>query len=128
MSVSVYVPKHPPLAAVIAQGSAVVGSAASDWFGPADRSGEDFGRIVIDYEGAHYGQSNMVTFADKAVHAADRHTEHYPTVARSFVPADDVIEVGIFDGQKVIPNNDGAAALLRAWIGNDDPKELEVTR
>ena len=128
MNVSVYIPKHPPLAAVIDRGSAVIGTPASDWFPESDRSGEDFGRIVIDYEGAKYGQANMVTFADRATHAADRHSTHYPTVARSFVPADDVTEVGTFDGERVTPYNDGAAALLRAWIGSDDPKELEVTR
>lgn len=119
---NVYVPAEGS-ALGIDPGSAIVGSPSSEWFDyESDRDDE---MLVIDYEGRRYNQANMVTFADKCVHAAGRHKDHYPTVARLTVPADRVIRVATFheqierveiDGQGDEPEGNCLVKLAR-WIG-----------
>jgi hypothetical protein len=52
------------------------------------------GLIVIDYEGALYQPSNIRTWADKVLHAEDRHRQQYPTVARCAAPPEALLRVG----------------------------------
>lgn len=96
-----YVPA-PGIGTHIDAGSAIVG----------DRKG-DF--LDVHYERG--GPSNVRTFEEKIAHAAGRRTTRYPTVARSALPATDLVDVGsvAYD------------ALLRHWYINDltDPDALE---
>lgn len=82
----VYVPAPGTFLAIrIIKGSGIVGRS----LGP-----EAGGRIRIDYEGAKHNPSNIRTYEDKLFHAAGRHLQNYPTVARSWVPAEELIEIG----------------------------------
>lgn len=98
--------------------SALVGTPAREWF---DRPGNDDQDIIIDYEGNKYGAANMVTFADRAAHAADRHAQHYPTVARLAVPPSHLIVVGTFyHGWDRVEVNDGISLMhLMKWLDCD---------
>lgn len=85
-------------------------------------------RVLIDYEGNLYGASNIKTYADRLRHAAGRHTERYPTVARRFVTTIDVIQIGTFDygtGEIEIMN----PVLLAEWLEVPlvDPAELRYS-
>ena len=53
--------------------------------------------VRIYYEGALYGQVNMRTLADRAVHACGRLQQDYPTVAAKVVPREALTVVGTFD-------------------------------
>ncbi len=53
--------------------------------------------VKIYFEGALYRPENMKTLADRALHAAGRLEQDYPTVAKRFVPREALIAVGIFD-------------------------------
>lgn len=48
--------------------------------------------VVIDYEGDIYGWG--LSYRERLAHAADRHIQHYPTVARASVPAGALVRVG----------------------------------
>lgn len=50
--------------------------------------------LCIDFHGDLYPMANIVTYADRVHHAADRHLVRYPTVARAWVRFSDVIHVG----------------------------------
>lgn len=41
--------------------------------------------LLIDYEGNRFGAANIVTYADRVAHAADRQVRGYPTLARRVV-------------------------------------------
>lgn len=117
---------HDPLphsVADIRPGSAIVGSNAGD-------------RLLIDFEGNLYGASNIVTFADRVLHAAERQAVKYPTVARRLVDPGDLVEVASFDkesGVVVVEDRElsleKASAVLAKWLGSEtlDPAELVVS-
>jgi len=67
-------------AATIAAGSAIVGT------GRDQDPGVLPGSIIVYYEGNLYGAANMVTFADRAMHAYWRMRDRYPTAAMMAVP------------------------------------------
>jgi hypothetical protein len=114
----VYVPAggHPDTEG-IARGSAIVGL-------PEPGSGE----VRIYFEGALYGQVNMVTLADRAVHAVGRPRERYPTLARRMVPRAALVAVGTFDeaAGRIILTGEQSAATVATWLGVPtlDPAEL----
>jgi hypothetical protein len=119
---AVFVPASPtsPLATRIARGSGIVGPAES----------YAAGTISVDYEGAVYGQANLVTYADRVRHAADRQLQSYPTVARCVVPRSDLRQVGWFDpDSNTITLLDDAEEALAPWLGVDaiDPQELHFS-
>lgn len=118
--VRVYVPKAGSRAEdAIDDRSAIVGTPASDWLehgGPEDI-------VVLDFEGARYSQFNMRTFADRCLHAAGRHVQHYPTVARLLVDEGEVTAIGSFDGRAVMVDDHEA---LAAWLGGEALDEDEL--
>jgi hypothetical protein len=119
---AIYVPASPtsPPVAHIAPGSGIVGPLVTD----------AAGTISVDYEGAVHGQANLVTYADRVRHAADRQRQHYPTVARCVVSRGDLRQVGWFDPAGLsITLLDDAEESLAPWLGVEaiDPKELRVS-
>lgn len=116
----VYVPTgdHPATDG-IARGSAIVGL-------PEQGSEE----VKIYFEGALYDQVNMVTLADRAVHACGRLRDRYSTIAKSkrTVPREALVAVGTFDeaGGRIILTGEQSAATVATWLGVPalDPAEL----
>lgn len=103
----VYIPRDGTAArAAIAEQSGVVGSRAEG------------GRVLLDYEANMHGAVNIKTFADKVHHAAGRHTAGYPTRARTEVDNAAVIEVGRYDGERVILDAERREAVAD-WLGVD---------
>jgi hypothetical protein len=106
----------------IKRGSGIVGSDAPPQHG--------YQMTEIDFEGNLYGADNIRTYADRVMHAADRHETKYPTVARMTVPDDTLVYVGDFDGKRV--NFDPVNFLaLAEWLDAEgslfDPRELLVS-
>ncbi len=85
-------------------------------------------RVVVDYEGASYLQSEMVRLADRVFYAHARLVDQYPTVARTAVRRDSLVEVGTFDpvSGTIVPIDGASEAVLAGWLGSDelDPAEL----
>jgi hypothetical protein len=115
MRLNVYVPapgRYTPIEA----GSGIVGVETHD------QMGEPTGSVVVDYEGNFFGAANIVTWADRIHHAASRHVNRYPTTARSLLPADHLIAVGIYDyerGTLIVPGEH--EARIAAWLGIPAP-------
>lgn len=104
-NVAVYVPRpDSTLSVELAEGTGIVGTPLAD---PA--------AILIDFEGNLYDAVNIVTFADRVHHAAERHTSNYPTIARRMALVADLIEVGEFNGEMVLVYPDRFADLAR-WL------------
>ena len=76
------------------------GHPATDGIGPGSailgRPEPGADEVRIYYEGARYGQVNMRTLAERAVHACGRLQQSYPTVAARVVPRDALTVVGPF--------------------------------
>jgi len=88
IELKIYVPRPgTSLARVIQAGSGVVGGAVS---------GRDGYPVCVDYQGNLYGTGNIQTWEDKVFHAAGRHVTNYPTIARAWAMANELIEVGVF--------------------------------
>jgi hypothetical protein len=103
----VYIPRDGTTArAAIAEQSGVVGSPVEG------------GRVLLDYEANLYGAVNLKTFADKIHHAAGRHRVRYPTRARTEVDEAAVIDVGLYDGERVILDAERREAVAN-WLGLD---------
>jgi hypothetical protein len=105
--VVVYVPAAGHRAtAGIARGSAIVGR--------PDARQED---VRIYYEGAVYEQSEMQTFADRAVYACGRMVGGYPTSAAMSVPREALVAVGTFDPMtsEIVLTGDQSAAAVAEW-------------
>ena len=114
---------------IIEKGSGVVGQPYNDT------------ETLCYYEGNLYGASNMVTWADRVHHAADRMAVAYPTVAKTIARPGELIRVGSFDGQRIAlagqrPLARGLLAAVLDWLGFDGTRdsildlerELKVTR
>lgn len=101
---TVYVPTDALQAFVgIAPGSAIVGSPEGE-------------RIRIDYEGDLYRRECMRGYATRLLHAAGRHVERYPTVARALVDPGDLRAIGEYvveDERLTLDDED----LLCRWLG-----------
>lgn len=102
-------PEH-PIATLIIPGSGIV---------TASTPGAGDERVSIDYEGNKFSSANIVTFADRVLHAHGRMVAAYPTVARMTVPQDAIVHVGTYDDTDgaVTPLDDSAAVLIAEWIG-----------
>jgi hypothetical protein len=116
--VVVYVPAEGhPTTGSIARGSAIVG---------VPEPGADDVRIY--FEGAIYGQVNLITLADRAVCAYGRLRERYPTLARRTVPREALVAVGTFDqaGGRIVLTGERSASAVADWLGlpSLDPAEL----
>lgn len=115
----VYVPAAPdhPATSEIARGSAILGR--------PEPGGDD---VRIYFEGAVHGQTEMQTFADRAVYACGRLVQRYPTIAARLVPRDALIAVGTFEQSigEVVLTGPHSAALVAEWLDSPglDPVEL----
>src|SRR5262245_35255897 len=54
-------------------------------------------RVLLHFEGNLYDAFNIVTYADRVIHAAGRLLMDYPTVAKAKVPPAMIVRVGTFD-------------------------------
>lgn len=92
----------------------------------------DGARWVVDYEGNRNRSDNIITFADRVLHAAGRHPGQsspngYPTIARAVVLADAVVMIGEWDpvaGEVVLL--DGGEAALARWLGTPTVAPTEL--
>lgn len=112
---TVYLPAD-PAESIIAAGSGIVGTPAHE-FMPMLPEGD---RLTIDYEGDLFGAANIVTYADRVLHAAGRHAAKYPTTARTTLSVEDLTAVGTFDGERVTIKR-AAYPAVAEWI--DVPEE-----
>jgi hypothetical protein len=85
--------------------------------------------VAIHYEGNRYGAIGLERFADRTARAAERLRFGYPTVAKTVVPEDSLVEVGRYDGVEgrvEIADEDAKRELCR-WLGVEqlDPDELQ---
>jgi hypothetical protein len=97
------------LARTVKGGSAIVGKPAED------------GYVLVYYEGNLYGAVNMVTFADRALHAYERMAHRYPTVACALVRQDDLRRVASFYPEYGRVEVEDATQLVDVarWLGLD---------
>jgi hypothetical protein len=108
MHLDVYVPKLAALP-VIEPGAGIIGSPRAD----------HPGKLLIDYEDNRAGAINIRTYADRVLHAADRHLTGYPTSKRLLVDADDLLRVGTFDTcSRVVEVND--SETLESWLVDEE--------
>lgn len=117
MTLNVYVPNQGGAPSwIIAAGSGIVGTDYGD-------------TITIDYEGNLYGAVNMVTWADRIYHAAGRHLQRYPTVARVRLPPMELIQVGEMDMTTgVVTLDPKTRHYAERWVGVEDIEaELSTT-
>ncbi len=91
----------------IAPGSAIVGSEL------------DGGQIRIDYEGGIHGQLGFESFDRRAMQAAGRHVDNYPTSARMVVRAAELQVIGTYDTDTWTLKVDHGPAL-EAWLRTRD--------
>ena len=106
----------------IKPGSAIVGSHPNCTCGGDDPNCPSHEVVRIDYEGGLYGSSNMNSYEDCLLHAADRHVWNqgrgYPTVARMHVPTDKLHRVGFYDPvfhQLVVDDHPALDAWKSLW-------------
>jgi hypothetical protein len=85
---------------------------------------------LIYFEGNRYNAANVVTLADRALIAAGRLAERYPTVASATVPSTALLRVGTFTPGHGIDVPDAASLIAVArWLelienGNFDAAAL----
>lgn len=124
-----YVPSAEHLAGLpprIVPGSAIVGPFADAAEGADERE--------IYYEGNVIGASNIVTYADRVMVAADAVVHRFPTTAKARVPAAELLEVAWFayESSQLYVLADPALGALAAWLGCEGGRmpldELVVTR
>ena len=114
----VFVPREEAGLAIRA-GSGIVG---------APSPGADL--ILVYYEGALYGQTDMARLADRVFYAHGRLVERYPTVARMTLPSNLLSEVGTFDPDSgtIAPVDAHAESALASWLGTEDLDQSELCR
>lgn len=124
----------------LAPGSGVVGTVAryaavpaSEVFASGDLTAEHHlsARRTVYYEGNVHGASNIVSYADRVYHAADRLVRRYPTIARRTVHRDALIAVGTFDypTRTLRVSDEPALAAWLALVNRPIPaSELEVSK
>ncbi len=89
--VTVYIPKeNHPVFACLMPGSAIV--ADGQMVTPED--------VLVYYEGNRYNDDALRAFGDRAVIAAGRLMERYPTIARGAFPVDLLLPVGTVELRK----------------------------
>jgi hypothetical protein len=125
---TVYVPREESkLRAVLRPGTAIVGSNAEAWLqGRLESEGRgstwtegDAGQVLVDYEAE--GQAvNIVTFADRAYHAFDRHVRHYPTHKRMLADAEQLWPVAFYWAPEGRVEISGAGAGLQSVLSDGE--------
>jgi hypothetical protein len=102
MRLTVYVPKLAALPA-IQPGAGIIGSQATD----------HHGKLLLDYDDTHPDVQHR--YADRILHAAQRHLTGDPTGCRLLADPDDLLVVGRFDpatGTVQVSNSEA----LEAWL------------
>jgi hypothetical protein len=119
--VTVYLPHPLQRSLHIDAGSAIVATPRPDW--EAGQYGceppPDGSLMVVDYEGDRLGGAHP-TLADRAHAAHGRHTEHYPTSARCWLPIEQLRPIGTYDpveGDIALINDPDVRLHLAAWLG-----------
>jgi hypothetical protein len=119
--VTLYLPDPLQRRLHIDAGSAIVATPLSDWeagvYGPEPATPGSL--MVVDYEGDRLGGAHP-TFADRAHAAHGRHTEHYATSARCWLPIDQLRPIGTYDpveGAIALEEASDVPELLAAWLG-----------
>ncbi|HEU5105198.1 MAG TPA: hypothetical protein VFU11_05110 [Solirubrobacterales bacterium] len=116
----VYVPApgHEVDTLTIAPGSAIVG---------IPEVGAD--RVHVYFEGNRFGAVNIKTLADRALHAAGRLLQDYPTTAQMEVSRESLLAVGSFDysGVRIVLTGPESRREVARWLSlaEFDPAELE---
>ena len=107
MEMRLWIPdEHTPAAEWVLPGSALVSVACS---------GE---QVVCSYEGNKHGAVNIVTLADKAMHAAGRLRTGYPTAAVRSFRRSELVPVGFYDEEQgELHITGGAHANVARWVG-----------
>ena len=108
MNLHVYVPKLAALLA-IRPGAGIIGSPQPD----------HPDRLLIDYEDNQAEAINIRTYADRVMHAADRHLTGYPTSKRMLVDAEDLLPVGTFDTSSGLVEVSDSQAL-ESWLADEE--------
>jgi hypothetical protein len=89
----------------IVPGSGIVGEPQGD------------GLLLIHYEGNIYGSGEMQRYADRVYHAHGRHQAKAPTIARSLVGAERLVQIGRFDPvEGEVTLSDGGELALCHWL------------
>jgi hypothetical protein len=102
MRLTVYVPKLAALPA-IQPGAGIIGSQATD----------HPGKLLLDYQDTHADVQHR--YADRILHAAQRHLTGDPTGCRLLADPDDLLVVGSFDpATGTVEVSNGEA--LDAWL------------
>lgn len=103
MKLPIYVPRGSRLS-FIAKGSGIVGTSLSAT------------HVLIDYEGNLYDAVNLRTFRARVAHAAARHIDRAPTIARVTCAPEDLRSIGFYDeGKHELVITDGPTLAL--WLG-----------
>jgi hypothetical protein len=74
--------------------------------------------MVVDYEGGRLGAPP--TLADRAHGAHGRHTEHYPTSSRCWLPIEQLRAIGTYDpveGAITLADDPDIGEILAVWLG-----------
>lgn len=100
----IYVPRK-AAASFIHPGSAIVAS--------IEESAKE--QMIVFFEGNLYGFDNIKDFGDKALHAADRQMQSYPTTAIARLAAGDLIEVGRYSHSLQRVTSISNEEALRDW-------------
>lgn len=86
------------------------------------------GRLLLDYEGARYGQASIRTYADKLHHAAGRHDTRYPTAARVWIDPKDATLVGSYhyDYGRFEPAGGWELVQVAKWLDAYDGDRITI--
>lgn len=87
----------------------------------AGKSYRDQERVLVYYESNRFGAENVVTYKDRAQQAAGRAAMNYPTIAKSMLPASELIRVGSYDLVRNTITEISAPDALQAWLGDRLP-------
>jgi len=119
--VTLYLPNPLQRPLHIDPGSAIVATPRDDWeagqYGPQPAPAGSL--MVVDYEGDRLRGAHP-TLADRAHAAHCRHTEHYPTSARCWLPIEQLRPIGTYDpreGDIALLDDPDVRLQLAAWLG-----------
>jgi hypothetical protein len=88
----------------------------------------DSARVEVYYEGNLYGAENLSRYADRVMHAADRLSARYPTVARAVLDRHSLNWIGQYSTAmgKVMIESPGSRRALADWLGVEEIPETEL--
>lgn len=75
--------------------------------------------LLAYFEGNRFGARSMRQFAQRCVHAAGRAAVNYPTIAKSMLPADELVRVASFDLERAFITEITDPERLQAWLGDE---------